>query len=108
MKTIVTVSAIALSLAISCNAFGQSVDDLLKDHTLLRSELERCVHMGMESNDDARCKTARAAEQKRFFGGGVGYTPKPVDVFPNHAVLDPQPNSQKSPPPSKSGPPNGQ
>lgn len=106
LKIATAVSVVGITLSLIGSA--QTIDDLLKDHALLRSELDRCVHMGMESSDDVRCKTARAAEQKRFFGGGVTYTPKPVDVFPNHPVLDPQPNSQKSSPPSKSGPPNGQ
>jgi conjugative transfer region protein TrbK len=83
MKVRNTAAAIViLSLAGSISASTQSVDDLLKDHALLRSELDRCKQMGMASNDDARCKTARAAEQKRFFGNGVGYTSEPTNVFP--------------------------
>jgi conjugative transfer region protein TrbK len=78
---------------------AQSVDNLLKDHALLRSELDRCKQMGMASNDDARCKTARLAEQERFFGGGVGYTEKPVQVTPGEPVPpitnDPPPASRK-------------
>ena len=102
MKARSTAAAIViLSFAGSAPASAQSVDDLLKDHALLRSELDRCKQMGMASNDDARCKTARAAEQKRFFGSGTSsYTQQPIDVFNGTRKFDPQPNSQKpqSPP----------
>jgi conjugative transfer region protein TrbK len=96
MKVRNTAAAIViLSLTGSVCALAQSVDDLLKDHTLLRSELERCSQMGMASNDDARCKTARTAEQKRFFGSGVGYTQQPTQVTPGEPV-PPITNDQKA------------
>lgn len=102
MKVRNTAAAIViLSLASSISASTQSVDDLLKDHALLRSELDRCKQMGMASNDDGRCKTAHAAEQKRFFGSGTSsYTQQPIDVFNGTGKFDPQPNSQRpqSPP----------
>jgi conjugative transfer region protein TrbK len=79
---VIAAAVLVLSFAGSVPISAQSVDDLLKDHALLRSELDRCKQMGLASNDDARCKTARAAEQKRFFGNGVGYTSKPTNVFP--------------------------
>lgn len=88
-------------------AQAQTIDDLLADHALLRTELERCKQMGIPSTDDTRCKTARAAEQKRFFGNGVGYTDKPVKVFPNHQDIVPQPDSQKPQQPTSSGEPHG-
>jgi conjugative transfer region protein TrbK len=102
MKARVIAAAIlVLSFAVSAPTSAQSVDDLLRDHELLRSELDRCKQMGMASNDDTRCKTARAAEQKRFFGTGTGsYTQQPVDVFNGTEKFDPQPNSQKPPSPS--------
>jgi conjugative transfer region protein TrbK len=92
---------LVLCFAVSVPTSAQSVDDLLRDHALLRSELDRCKQMGLASNDDARCKTARAAEQKRFFGTGTGsYTQQPVDVFNGTGKFDPQPNSQKPQSPS--------
>jgi conjugative transfer region protein TrbK len=98
------------ALAIAAAAFApnfaaaQSVDQLLADHALLNSELERCKQLGIASVDDARCKTARQAENKRFLGSGATYTaPPPVDVFPSHPKIDPQPTKQKMP--SDSDPP---
>ena len=79
---VIATAVLVLSFAGSVPISAQSVDDLLRDHALLRSELDRCKQMGLASNDDARCKTARAAEQKRFFGSGVGYTSKPTNAFP--------------------------
>ena len=81
---------------------AQTIDDLLADHGLLRTELDRCKQMGMASTDDARCKTARAAEQKRFFGNGVGYTKRPVDVTPGEPV-PPITNDPPQPRPKSDG-----
>jgi hypothetical protein len=40
---------------------------------------------------------------KRFFGVGATYTPSvPVEVFPSHPSINPQPTKQKTP--SKSDP----
>ena len=87
MKARVIAAAIlVVSFAGSVTTSAQSIDDLLKDHALLRSELDRCKQMGMASNDDPRCKTARTAEQKRFFGSGVGYTEQPTQVTPGEPV----------------------
>jgi len=87
---------------------AQTIEDLLADHALLGTELARCKQMGMASTDDARCKTARAAEQKRFFGNGVGYTHStPNEVLPGKEQFDPQPNSQKPAQPPNSGEPHG-
>jgi conjugative transfer region protein TrbK len=97
---IMLAATVAIASAGMVAASAQSVDDLLKDRALLRSELERCEQMGMASNDDARCKTARMAEQKRFFGGGVGYTEKPVQVTPG----EPVPPITNDPPPANSKP----
>jgi conjugative transfer region protein TrbK len=97
----IAAAIVILSFVGSVRTSAQSVDDLLNDHALLRSELDRCKQMGMASNDDARCKTARAAEQKRFFGSATSsYTQQPIDVFNGTRKFDPQPNSQKpqSPP----------
>jgi conjugative transfer region protein TrbK len=98
---IMLAATVAIASAGMVAASAQSVDDLLKDHALLRSELDRCKQLGMASNDDAHCKTARAAEQKRFFGSGSSnYTQQPVDIFNGTGKFDPQPNSQKPKPPS--------
>jgi conjugative transfer region protein TrbK len=101
MKARIAAAILVLSFAGPVSTSAQSVNDLLNDHLLLRSEVERCKQMGMASNDDARCKTARAAEQKRFFGSGTSsYTQQPVDVFNGTGKFDPQPNSQKPQSPS--------
>jgi conjugative transfer region protein TrbK len=98
---VIAAATFFLSLTVSVPTSAQSVDDLLRDHELLRGELDRCKQMGLASNDDARCKTARDAEQKRFFGTGTGsYTQQPVDVFNGTGKFDPQPNSQKPQSPS--------
>jgi conjugative transfer region protein TrbK len=86
---IVAAAALVVTLTGQLPVSAQSVDDLLKDHALLRSELDRCKQMGMASNDDARCKTARAAEQKRFFGAGQDkYTPTAPQVYPTVPIPD--------------------
>jgi conjugative transfer region protein TrbK len=96
----IVAAAVFVSLACPLAASAQSMDDLLKDQALLRSELNRCKQMGMASNDNAQCKTARTAEQKRFFSGGVGYTEKPVQVTPG----EPVPPITNNPPPANRKP----
>lgn len=83
---------------------AQTVDQLLADRALLRAELDRCKQLGMASNDDPRCRTARTAEQKRFFGNGVGYTQAPVTVTPGQPV----PPITSDPPPRTTRPERGQ
>jgi conjugative transfer region protein TrbK len=104
----VKASIVILTLAaaiIGPAASAQTVDQLLGDWALLNTELERCRQLGMASVDDARCKTARQAENKRFFGSGATYTPPgPVEVFPSHPSIDPQPTKHKTP---KSDTPHG-
>jgi conjugative transfer region protein TrbK len=86
-----------------------TIDQLIANPSLLNAEMDRCKHLGMAANDDARCQAAWQAENKRFFGNGPGtYTPAPVTVFNNTPKFDPQPNSQKPHPSTSSGPPNGQ
>ena len=101
MKTgIMLAATVAIASAGPVATSAQSVDDLLKDHALLRSELERCKQMGLVSNDDAHCKTARAAEQKRFFGSGQDkYTPTAPQVYPSAPVPEPKKSPQPSGPP---------
>ncbi len=104
MKLQTLALAIAAAVFVPSLASAQSVDQLLGDRALLNAELERCKQLGMASVDGARCKTARQAESKRFFGSGATYTPStPVDVLPSHPTIDPQPVKQKTP--SKSDPP---
>ncbi len=100
MKAHVIATAAALFVAAPVAGFAQTVDQLVADHALLNAELDRCKQLGMASVDDARCKTARAAENKRFFGNGTTYTPAPVTVTPGEPVPD-----IKSP--KKNNPPNG-
>ena len=86
-----------------------TIDQLIANPSLLNAEMDRCKHLGMAANDDARCQAAWQAENKRFFGNGPGtYTPAPVTVFNNTPKFDPQPKSQKPHPSTSSGPPNGQ
>ena len=96
------------SVATPAWAAAPTIDQLVANPTLLNTEMDRCKHLGMAANDDARCRTAWQAENKQFFGNGVTYTPAPVHVFNNVPKFDPQPNSQKATPSKPSGPPNGQ
>jgi conjugative transfer region protein TrbK len=99
----IAAAILVLSFTVPVPTSAQSVDDLLRDHELLRSELDRCKQMGLASNDDARCKTARAAEQKRFFGSGQDtYTPSAPEVYPTAPVPD-----LKTPPQTTGAAPNG-
>jgi conjugative transfer region protein TrbK len=63
--------SIAAAVPMPTFASAQNVDQLPADRVLLNGELERCKQLGMASVDDARCKTARRAENKRFFGTGT-------------------------------------
>ena len=89
-------------------AAAPTIDQLVANPMLLNAEMDRCKQLGMAANDDARCRTAWQAENKRFFGNGVTYTPTPVHIFNNVPKFDPQPNSQKATPPKPARPPNGQ
>lgn len=78
----------------AANLMAQTVDQLVTDPAALKAEMDRCETLGFASENDARCKIANAAEQKRFMGSGVTYTPLTVDVFPNHEKVEPQPKNQ--------------
>ena len=106
MKAHIIAAAAALFAGAPVAVFAQTVDQLVADHALLNAELDRCKQLGMASVDDARCKTARVAENKRFFRNGTTYTPHSVDVFPTAPGINPQPTQQKEPP-KPSAPPNG-
>ena len=97
MKSQTLALAIAVATYVPCFALAQNADQLVADRALLNAELDRCKQLGMASVDDARCKMARQAENKRFFGTGTTYTPSSVDVFPSHPIIDPQPAKQKMP-----------
>lgn len=99
--------ATVVVLAVAPAVKAQTIDDLLANHALLGTELDRCKQMGMASTDDTRCKTARAAEQKRFFGNGQDkYTPpSSVDVFPKTPdKLVPAQRQQITSPPNPDAP----
>lgn len=105
MRVHITFVVIAIVACSPIVASAQTVDQLVADHALLNTELDRCKQIGMASVDDPRCKTAWTAENKRFFGNGqTTYTPGPVDVFPSAPAIDPQPTQQKGQPKSGSGP----
>ena len=101
MKVPVIAVAATLFSAAPVAAFAQTVDQLVADHALLNAELDRCKQLGMASVDDARCKTARVAENKRFFGNGTTYTPSAPSVYPDVKIPD-----LKSPA-EQGGPPHG-
>ena len=101
MKPQIIIATVVVLVTASA-AQAQTVDQLLADHALLGTELDRCKKMSMASTDDVRCKTARAAEQKRFFGNGVGYTKRPVDVTPGEPV-PPITNDPPQPRPKSDG-----
>ena len=99
MTSRVVATSLAFAIFGALASSAQTVDQLVANHVLLNAELERCKQLGMASVDDARCKIANAAENKRFFGTGkTSYTPHPVNVFPSAPVVNPQPTPQKGPP----------
>ncbi|TWB46598.1 putative entry exclusion protein TrbK-alt [Nitrospirillum viridazoti] len=114
MKTRTLVAAVAAaavvtagSIALLARAADPTVEQLLADHALLRRELDRCRDLGMKAVDDPRCKVADEAERRRFFGGGVKYTPITPQVFPNTpAPAAPGPDP-KAAPQSGGAPPHG-
>ena len=90
-------------------AAAPTIDQLVANPTMLNGEMDRCKHLGMAANDDARCRNAWQAENKRFFGTGAGtYKSTRVDVFPSHPTINPQPNSQRASSSKAPDPPNGQ
>jgi len=88
MKTHFIAAAAALAAIAPITASAQTVDQLVADHALLNRELDRCKQLGIASVDDARCKTARDAENKRFFGKGTTYTPSSPSVYPDVKIPD--------------------
>lgn len=89
-------------------AKAPTIDQLIANPKMLTAELDRCKHLGMAANDDARCHTAWRAQNKQFFGKDPTYTKRPVNIFRNTpAYTSPslqKPNLQK---PTQAGPPNG-
>ncbi len=90
------------SIATPAWAAAPSIDQLAANPTLLNAEMARCRHLGMAANEDARCQTAWRAENKRFSGNGVTYTPNTPQVYPDAPFPDLHPAQ-----PSSVKPPNG-
>ena len=88
-------------------AAAPTIDQLVANPTLLNAEMDRCKHLGMAANDDARCQTAWRAENKRFFGNGVTYTPEPVNIFRNTPNKLVPAEKQRPIPPAPAGVPHG-
>ena len=106
-KTLVIIGI--FNIAAPAWAAAPTIDQLVANPTLLNTEMDRCKHLGMAANDDPRCQTAWKAENKRFFGNGAAiYSSVPIDVFPSHPTITPQPNSQKARSPKALRPLNGQ
>ena len=92
------IAATSLALAAICalDVSAQTVDQLVANRALLNAELERCKQLAMASVDDARCKIANAAENKRFFGGGTHYSTSVPYMTPGSKI----PNTSPQAPPS--------
>ncbi|BAJ79779.1 hypothetical protein ACMV_04320 [Acidiphilium multivorum AIU301] len=95
------------SIATPAWAAAPTIDQLVANPTLLNAEMDRCKHLGMAANDDARCQTAWRAEDKRFFGNGVTYTPEPVNIFRNTPNKLVPAEKQRPIPPAPAGAPHG-
>jgi conjugative transfer region protein TrbK len=108
MKASIVILTLTAAVISPSAASAQTVGQLMADRALLNAELDRCKQLGMASVDDLRCKTAREAENKRFFGTGSTYTPAPVNIFPNTPTqlvpAEKQKPIQRAP---TLGPPNG-
>ena len=96
-----------LSIATPAWAAAPTIDQLVANPTLLNTEMDRCKHLGVAANDDARCQTAWRAENKRFFGNGVTYTPEPVNIFRNNPNKLVAAEKQRPIPPAPAGAPHG-
>ena len=88
-------------------AAAPTINQLVANPKMLTAELDRCKHLGMAANDDARCQTAWRAENKRFFGNGVTYTPEPVNIFRNTPNKLVPAEKQRPIPPAPAGAPHG-
>ena len=104
-KTLVIIGILCVSAP--AWAAVPTIDQLVANPTLLNAEMDRCRHLGMAANDDARCRTAWQAENKRFFGNGVTYTPAPVDLFRHTPDKLVPAKKQQVVPPSMTGAPHG-
>ena len=104
-KTLVIIGI--FSIATPAWAAAPTIDQLVANPTLLNAEMDRCKHLGMAANDDARCQTAWRAENKRFFGNGVTYTPEPVNIFRNTPNKLVPAEKQRPIPPAPAGVPHG-
>ena len=114
VKSLVALSFVFVGLpSLSAQAWASAptIDQLVANPKMLTVELDRCKHLGMAANNDARCHTAWQAENKQFFGHAPTYTKRPVDIFPGTpAYVSPVSPGQKkstSGKPSPAAPPNG-
>ena len=94
-------------IAVPAWAGTPTIDQLVANPTTLNAEMDRCKHLGMAANDDARCQTAWKAENKRFLGNGVTYTPEPVNIFRNTPDKLVPAAKQRPIPPAPAGAPHG-
>ena len=94
-------------IAVPAWAGTPTIDQLVANPTTLNAEMDRCKHLGMAANDDARCQTAWKAENKRFLGNGVTYTPEPVNIFRNTPDKLVPAEKQRPIPPAPAGGPHG-
>ena len=102
------VAIVIFGIATPALAAAPTIDQLIANPSLLNAEMDRCKHLGMAANDDARCHAAWQAENKRFFGNGkTTYTPTPVNIFPNTPSKLVPALKQQDNPPSPSGSPHG-
>ena len=111
VKTLVSISTIVVGLSgMSAPAWASAptIDQLVANPKTLTAELDRCKHLGMAANNDARCHTAWQAENKQFFGHAPTYTKRPINLFRNTpAYVSPGPQKSNLSKPTKVGPPNG-
>ena len=111
VKILVAISFVVIDFAgmsASARAREPTIDQLVANPKMLTAELDRCKHLGMAANGDARCHTAWQAQNKRFFGKAPTYTKRPVNLFRNTpAYISPGPQKPNLSKPTKVGPPNG-
>ena len=104
-KSLVIISI--FGIAAPAWAAAPTIDQLVANPTLLNAEMDRCKHLGMAANADTRCQTAWNAENKRFLGNGVTYTPEPVNIFRNTPDKLVPAEKQRPIPPAPAGGPHG-
>ena len=104
-KTLVIIGI--FGIATPALAAAPTIDQLIANPSLLNAEMDRCKRLGMAATDDARCQAAWQAENKRFFGNGVRYSPEPVNIFRNTPDKLVPAEKQQPIPPAPAGAPHG-